>query len=83
MRQPIGLGIEPDQNNITSVGAARAAFDAGRKTYVDLMEAGIIDPTKVGALLWKNAVSVLLLTAAAMTEIPGPEAARPPQDMAI
>jgi chaperonin GroEL len=48
-------------------------FDAGRKEYVDLMEAGIIDPTKVVRVALENAVSVasiLLLTEATMTEIP-------------
>ncbi len=48
-------------------------FDAGRKEYVDLVEAGIIDPTKVVRIALENAVSVasvLLLTEATMTEIP-------------
>lgn len=48
-------------------------FDAGRKQYVDLVEAGIIDPTKVVRIALENAVSVasvLLLTEATMTEIP-------------
>ena len=44
-----------------------------RKEYVDLVEAGIIDPTKVVRVALENAVSVasvLLLTEATMTEIP-------------
>ena len=48
-------------------------FDAARKEYVDLFEAGIIDPTKVVRIALENAVSVasvLLLTEATMTEIP-------------
>ncbi len=48
-------------------------FDAARKEYVDLVEAGIIDPTKVVRIGLQNAVSVasvLLLTEATMTEIP-------------
>jgi len=48
-------------------------FDAARKEYVDLVEAGIIDPTKVVRIALENAVSVasvLLLTEATMTEIP-------------
>jgi chaperonin GroEL len=48
-------------------------FDAERKEYVDLTEAGIIDPTKVVRIALENAVSVasvLLLTEATMTEIP-------------
>jgi chaperonin GroEL len=50
-------------------------FDAGRKQYVDLVEAGIIDPTKVVRIALENAVSVasvLLLTEATMTELPEP-----------
>jgi chaperonin GroEL len=48
-------------------------FDAARKEYVDLVEAGIIDPTKVVRIALENAVSVasvLLLTEATLTEVP-------------
>jgi chaperonin GroEL len=48
-------------------------FDASRKQYVDLFEAGIVDPTKVVRIAIQNAVSVasiLLLTEATMTEKP-------------
>jgi chaperonin GroEL len=54
-------------------GQGNYGFDAGRKEYVDLVEAGIIDPTKVVRIALENAVSVasvLLLTEATMTEIP-------------
>jgi chaperonin GroEL len=54
-------------------GKNNEGFDAGRKEYVDLIEAGIIDPTKVVRIALENAVSVagvLLLTEATMTEIP-------------
>jgi len=54
-------------------GKGNEGFDAGRKIYVDLIEAGIIDPTKVVRIGLENAVSVastLLLTEATMTEIP-------------
>jgi chaperonin GroEL len=54
-------------------GKGAYGFDAGRKEYVDLMQAGIIDPTKVVRIALENAVSVasvLLLTEATMTEIP-------------
>jgi len=57
-------------------------FDAGRKEYVDLMEAGIIDPTKVVRVALENAVSVasvLLLTEATMTEIPEEKKERVPE----
>jgi chaperonin GroEL len=48
-------------------------FDAARKEYVDLVEAGIVDPVKVVRVALENAVSVagvLLLTEATMTELP-------------
>ncbi len=48
-------------------------FDAARKQYVDLVAAGIVDPTKVVRTALENAVSVasvLLLTEATMTELP-------------
>jgi chaperonin GroEL len=48
-------------------------FDAAAKQYVDMYEAGIIDPTKVVRIALENAVSVasvLLLTEATITEIP-------------
>lgn len=51
-------------------------FDAARKEYVDLVEAGIIDPTKVVRIALENAVSVasvLLLTEVTMTELPEAE----------
>jgi chaperonin GroEL len=62
-------------------------FDAARNEYVDLFEAGIIDPTKVVRIALENAVSVasvLLLTEATMTEIPEPgKESTQPADMAI
>jgi chaperonin GroEL len=61
-------------------GQGNYGFDAGRKEYVDLVEAGIIDPTKVVRVALENAVSVasvLLLTEATMTEIPEPSKERP------
>jgi chaperonin GroEL len=48
-------------------------YDAAQNEYVDLVEAGIVDPTKVVRIALENAVSVasvLLLTEATMTEIP-------------
>jgi len=54
-------------------GAVNVGFDAARNLYVDLFEAGIIDPTKVVRVALENAVSVasvLLLTEATLTEIP-------------
>jgi chaperonin GroEL len=61
-------------------GTGNYGFDAARGEYVDLVEAGIIDPTKVVRVALENAVSVasvLLLTEATLTELPEekPEAA--------
>ena len=59
---------------LTSEG--NLGFDAARKEYIDLVQAGIIDPTKVVRVALENAVSVasvLLLTEATMTEIPEKE----------
>jgi len=58
-------------------GTGNFGFDAARSEYVDLVEAGIIDPTKVVRLALENAVSVagvLLLTEATLTEVPEPKA---------
>lgn len=58
----------------TSTG--NQGFDATRGEYLDLVEAGIIDPAKVVRLALENAVSVagvLLLTEATLTEIPEPK----------
>jgi len=63
-------------------GNGNEGFDAGRKEYVDLVEAGIIDPTKVVRIALENAVSVasiLLLTEATMTEIPEINKERSPE----
>ena len=63
-------------------GKGNEGFDAGRKEYVDLMEAEIIDPTKVVRAALENAVSVasvLLLTEATMTEIPEERKERVPE----
>jgi chaperonin GroEL len=57
-------------------GSGNFGFDAARGCYVDLVDAGIIDPTKVVRIALENAVSVagiLLLTEATMTEIPEPK----------
>ncbi len=68
-------------------GQGNVGFDAARKKYVDLVEAGIVDPAKVVRIALENAVSVasvLLLTEATMTEIPEPKRERAAEpDMAI
>ena len=67
-------------------GTGAAGFDAARKEYVDLYEAGIVDPTKVVRVALENAVSVasvLLLTEATMTEIPEKEKTALPEGAEI
>jgi chaperonin GroEL len=59
-------------------GTGNLGFDASNGTYVDLMESGIIDPTKVVRVALENAVSVasvLLLTEATLTDLPEPKPA--------
>jgi chaperonin GroEL len=54
-------------------GKGNFGFDAAQGVYVDLVETGIIDPTKVVRVGLENAVSVasvLLLTEATLTEVP-------------
>jgi chaperonin GroEL len=61
-------------------GQGNFGFDAARKEYLDLVEAGIVDPAKVVRTALENAVSVasvLLLTEATMTEIPEAKRERP------
>jgi chaperonin GroEL len=66
-------------------GSGNLGFNAARGEYVDLVEAGIIDPTKVVRIALENAVSVakvLLLTEATLTEVPEPKApGGPAQEM--
>ncbi|SMO60684.1 chaperonin GroEL [Fodinibius sediminis] len=53
-------------------GDGKTGFDASVNQFVDLYQAGIVDPTKVVRIALENAVSVagtLLLTEATMTEV--------------
>jgi len=62
-------------------GTGNYGFDASRNEYVDLMAAGIIDPTKVVRVALENAASVagtLLLTEATLTEIEEPKTEHAP-----
>jgi chaperonin GroEL len=57
-------------------GSGNFGFDAASGQYLDLIEAGIIDPTKVVRVALENAVSVasvLLLTEATLTRVPEPK----------
>ena len=54
-------------------GGWRTGFDAESNEYVDMMQAGIIDPTKVERIALQNAASIaslLLTTEALITDIP-------------
>ncbi len=67
-------------------GKGNLGLDAATGLYVDLVEAGIIDPTKVVRVALENAVSVagtLLLAEATLTEIeePKPEQMAPMEGM--
>jgi chaperonin GroEL len=68
-------------------GDGVTGFDAARNEYVDVYEAGIVDPTKVMRVALENAVSVasvLLLTEATLTSIPEPAQHSPmPADMGM
>jgi chaperonin GroEL len=73
-----GVVVDRMRNLPTTSG-----FDAAKGVYTNLLEAGIIDPTKVVRVALENAVSVagvLLLTEATMTDLPErKEMASPPQ----
>jgi chaperonin GroEL len=74
-----GVVVERMRTGIGAMG-----FDAACKQYVDLIEAGIVDPTKVVRIALENAVSVaslLLLTEATLTEVPEKKAAATPHGM--
>jgi chaperonin GroEL len=63
--------------------AVSQGFDAEKNEYVDMMHAGILDPTKVERIALQNATSIaslLLTTEALITDIPEDEkkAAAPP-----
>jgi chaperonin GroEL len=61
-------------------GAARG-FDAETLEFVDMMQAGIIDPTKVERVALQNAASVaslILTTQVLVTDLPEDRAAAPP-----
>jgi len=65
---------------------SRRKWSSRRKEYVDLFEAGIVDPVKVVRLGLENAVSVasvLLLTEATVTENPEKHEERVPAESAL
>jgi chaperonin GroEL len=59
--------------NVKKVDDEKYGYNAAADTYVDMIEAGIIDPTKVTRTALQNAASIaalLLTTEAIVTEIP-------------
>jgi chaperonin GroEL len=58
---------------VKGAGGVAQGFDAERNEYVDMMQAGILDPTKVERIALQNAASIaslLLTTEALITDIP-------------
>jgi chaperonin GroEL len=65
---------------VKAASAPSQGFDAERNEYVDMMTAGIIDPTKVERIALQNAASIaslLLTTEALITDLPEKEPAMP------
>ncbi|NLF26365.1 MAG: chaperonin GroEL, partial [Clostridiales bacterium] len=55
-------------------------YDAAKDEYTDMIQRGIIDPTKVARSALQNAASVaamVLTTESLVTDIPAPEPAAP------
>ena len=67
-------------DKIMNAGKIGYGFDAYNEKYVDMMEAGIVDPTKVTRSALQNAASVaatVLTTEAVVADIKEPEPAAP------
>src|SRR6267378_3871509 len=67
-------------NSVRGAKPVTRGFDAETNEYVDMMQAGIIDPTKVERVALQNAASIaslLLTTEALITDIPEAEKADP------
>ena len=68
-------------NNIVSSGKVGYGFDAYNEVYVDMMSAGIVDPTKVTRSALQNAASiasVILTTESVVADKPEPAAPAAP-----
>lgn len=64
-------------DNVARNTDAAYGYDAATDTYVDMLAAGIIDPTKVERLALLNAISVagmFLTTESVIVDVPKPEA---------
>ena len=71
---------------VKSNGNVNFGFDAAAEEYVDMIEAGIVDPTKVCRSALQNAASVsalVLTTESLVADIPQPPAAAPAPDMGM
>jgi len=72
-------------NEIAKNTDVNIGFDAASGEYVDMFEAGIVDPTKVERVAMQNAVSVaslLLTTEATVSDVPADSvSAAPMPDM--
>ena len=67
-------------DKIVSSGKTGYGFDAYKEEYVDMIPAGIVDPTKVTRSALQNAASVasmVLTTESLVADIPAPEPAQP------
>ena len=64
-------------NNIVATGKTGYGFDFAKEVYVDMAQAGILDPTKVTRSALENAASVasmVLTTESLVADIPDPQA---------
>ena len=69
----IGVKCDVPPFGYIDVQGKNQGFDVDKEVYVDMFEAGIIDPTKVSRTALQNAASVaslMLTTEAIVTEIP-------------
>jgi chaperonin GroEL len=70
--------------NAVSSGTGNYGFNASNDTYGDLLEQGVVDPTKVTRCALQNAAGVaglLLTTDCAINELPKEESSNPQQGM--
>jgi len=67
-----GVEASPVVNRLLEGKSATAGFDAQQEEYVDMIEAGIVDPTKVVRTALQDAASIagLLITTEAMIAAP-------------
>jgi chaperonin GroEL len=70
--------------NAVSSGTGNYGFNAANETYGDMLDMGVVDPTKVTRCALQNAAGVaglLLTTDCAINELPKEESAQQPQGM--